>query len=381
MPTARVLLAVAIAFFGCKEQPGQESDTAGLKAPALQPAIPAGSCPALSAQQASKLVQLSLHCADREYPNKPSNILDGDETVLPPRKLTPSFFGCFDWHSAVHGHWTMVRILRLFPDLPEAHRINEILDSHLTAELIAREMAYFEASRNKTFERPYGWGWMLRLQAELVSWNCQRGSRLAAAVGPLATLLAGRMASYLKQLSFPIRAGTHTNTAFAMVHAWDYGEVTNDREFLDVLAENARRFYLQDTHCPADYEPSGEDFISPCLAEADIMRRVLEPTEFTAWFDAFLSKDGVDLENLLLPPEVRDPEDPKIGHLIGLHFHRAWTMRGMASALADDHPMNSLFTKSAAAHCEAGSKLVFESGYGGSHWLASFAVYLLTDQP
>lgn len=368
----QVVVLAMIVLAGCRQETGEEFK-------GIEEALPAGECPGLTVEQASKFVQLSLQCAEKEYPNKPSNIVDGDETVLPPRELTPAFFGCFDWHSAVHGHWAMARILRLYPDLPEAAALRQVLNRHLTPELMAREARYFEGEHNSTFERPYGWGWLLRLQAELESWDSQEALRWRGAVEPLAALLAGRMADYLARLSFPIRVGTHANTAFALVHAWDYAVIKGNRALLDAIRANARRFYLADTDCPTVYEPSGEDFISPCLAEADLMVRVLPADEFGSWFARFMPAREQLLASLLVPPEIRDPEDPKIGHLVGLDFQRAWALRGVARVLPETHGLRALFEKSATAHCAVGTGLVFESGYGGAHWLASFAIYLLTE--
>lgn len=336
-------------------------------------------CLELDESKASRFVALSLNCVDREFPNKPSNVVDGDETVRPPRELTPAFYGCFDWHSAVHGHWAMVRILKRYPGIRETAKIRAALDRHLTPELIRREVEYFTAPRNRTFERPYGWGWLLRLAAELHSFEDPDAKRWYATLKPLATLLADRTKAYLAVLSSPIRAGTHPNTAFALVHMWDYAAEVGDEGFRKAITEAARRFYLDDRNCPAAYEPSGEDFISPCLAEVDIMRRVLKPVEFSTWLDRFLpDPSSAGFESLRTPPEVRDRRDPKIGHLIGLDFQRAWALDGLAAGLPAQETRKDLFSKLSRLHCKAGVDLMFDSGYGGSHWLASFAVYHLT---
>ena len=338
-------------------------------------------CVDLDTVRASRFVALSLECVDREFPNKPSNVVDGNDTVKPPRDLTPAFFGCFDWHSAVHGHWAMLRVLKRYPQIEEAERIRSALNRHLDPALIRQEVDYFTASRNKTFERPYGWGWLLRLAAELHSWDDPDAKRWHEALKPLATLLADRTKAYLGVLSSPIRAGTHPNTAFAMVHMWDYAQEVGDKGLEKAIAEAARRFYLEDRECPSEYEPSGEDFISPCLAEADIMRRVLPSEEFSSWLSRFLHHPSdPEFEALRTPPEVRDRRDPKIGHLIGLDFQRAWAFDGLAAGLPEEDSRRELFSRLSRLHCKAGVEMMFDSGYGGSHWLASFAIYHLTSR-
>lgn len=333
----------------------------------------------LDAARASLLVQLSLRCVDRPYPNKPGHILDGDETVVPPRAVTPAFFGCFDWHSAVHGHWAMARVLESFPELEEAKEIVRTLDTHLSRENIQAELAFLQQPRNRTFERPYGWGWMLRLAAELHRVKDPRFENWAENVQPLASHLALEMESYLKRLSRPVREGTHANTAYSLVHALDYARETGDQRLEESITTSARRFFLADRNCPVDYEPSGEDFISPCLAEADLMRRILSPDEFRAWFREFLPvlylKGASSIES---PPEVLDPQDPRIGHLIGLAFQRAASANGIASALDASDPARHRLALLASRQGAFALELVDSSGYGGEHWLATFALYYLT---
>jgi hypothetical protein len=337
--------------------------------------------PKLDQVQASRLVSLSLACVDRAFPNKPSHVYDGEETFRPPRDVTPAFYGCFDWHSAVHGHWAMARVLRRFPKIPEAARIRQALNGHLQARTLQTELAFFKEKRSKTFERPYGWGWLLRLAAELHGWQDDDARRWQEALRPLASFLATQMADYLGRLSRPIRAGTHANTAFALVHGIDYARALGDAALAKSIEQRARDFYGSDTDCPTAYEPSGEDFISPCLVEADLMRRVLPPAEFVAWLDGFLPPlDSPKFRPLLETVEVRDRHDPRIGHLIGLFLQRAWCMGGVASALPKGDGRAAVLDKAARLHGHQAVKLMFDSGYGGEHWLASFAVYLLTDE-
>lgn len=346
---------------------------------ALTATIPDHPVVPLDVSQAAKLVQLSLHCAGREYPNKPGSVVEGDATVVPPRERTPSFYGCFDWHSAVHGHWAMVRVLRRYPSLAEGVEMRRLLDEHLADGPLAKELAFFKATRNRTFERPYGWGWLLRLAAELHAWDDADARKWFKQLAPLANFLAGQLADYLPRLSRPIREGTHANTAFAMVHGLDYAREVGDRAVEGVLTQRARDFYLGDRSCPTDYEPSGEDFISPCLVEADLMRRVLPQSEFVSWLDRFLPPPASPrFRPLLTPVEVRDRHDPRIGHLIGLALQRAWCFEGVAASLPEGDARRPLFGKLARLHRHDAVGQMFDSGYGGEHWLASFAIYLLT---
>jgi hypothetical protein len=307
-------------------------------------------------------------------------VASGDDTVKPPRELHPAFYGCFDWHSAVHGHWAMVRLLKTFPQFELAREIRAKLDAHFTEEKIRAEVDYYRGEHARLFERPYGWGWLLRLQAELLTWDDPDARRWAGVLAPLATELAGMTRQYLETLSVPVRAGTHHSTAFALTHIHDYAAVAGDAELTGTIERRSRDFFGGDTHCPAAYEPSGEDFISPCLVEADLMRRVLPGDEFSTWLDAFLpALDSAGFAPLRTPPEVRDLKDPKIGHLIGLSFQRAAAYRGIARALSPGDRRREVFERLLAIHRDDGVAKMFDSGYGGEHWLASFAIYLLTD--
>jgi hypothetical protein len=333
----------------------------------------------LDAAGAGTLAALSLSCLDRPFPNKPGHVVETPGQFRAPKDLTPAFYGCFDWHSAVHGHWALVRILKTFPKVPGAAAIRAALDRHLRPDVLAREQAFFKEARNKTFERPYGWAWYLRLAAELATWDDPDGRRWAAATKPLAGDLARALVTYLGRLSVPVREGVHPNTAFALAHAWDYATATGDDALKGAIDAAARRFYLSDRACPLAYEPSGEDFLSPCLAEADLMRRILPYGVYRPWLDDFLpDPDGAGAAPLLDPPVIRDREDPRIGHLIGLDFQRAWTLEGIASVLPSGDPHSAAWRTMAATHRQAGLRDMIGSGYGGEHWLASFALYLLT---
>ncbi len=329
---------------------------------------------------ASRLIGLSLACEERPFPSKPGHVHEAPEHARPHPEFTPAFSGCFDWHSAVHGFWAMARALRLFPRLPEAAALRQALSAHLRPEPLAAELAFFLEPRSKTFERPYGWGWLLRLQAELLTHPDPAAAAWRAALAPLAAELAGRLRAYLDRLSAPVRDGTHQNTAFALVHALDYARATDDPDLAAAIGRRARAFYLADRDCPAAYEPSGEDFLSPCLTEADLMRRVLPQAEFRAWLRAFLPDPlSAGFAPLTRPPEVRDPEDPRIGHLIGLSWSRAWSLAGVASALEATDPWREPLLVLARLHRREAHDGMFGAGYGGEHWLASFALLALTE--
>jgi hypothetical protein len=330
-------------------------------------------------ERASGLVALSLACVGKEFPNKPSHVYHDASEVAPPSVATPVFHGCFDWHSAVHGHWAMVRVLKAFPDLPEGPAIREVLARHLRPELVATEAAFFAQERSATFERPYGLAWLLRLADEIRTWDDPLAPELAAALAPLERMAVERLSWYLPRLTVPVRAGTHNSTAFAMIHALDHARATGNRAFESLLVERARAFFLADRDCPTAYEPSGEDFVSPCLTEADLMRRVLPRAEFRTWLDSFLPPmDSDEFRPLRTPVEVLDRHDPRIGHLIGLSLQRAWSYRGIASALDADDPRTAAFQAFANLHQHDGLHWMFDSGYGGEHWLASFAIFLVT---
>lgn len=342
----------------------------------LSASIPEKTCPAFDPKYASELARLSLGCVDHEYPNKHGHIYESDESLKPARTTNPAFFGCFDWHSSVHGHWAMARILKTFPNAPVAAEIRQKLNAHLTRENIAAEVDFFKGKMNATFERTYGWAWLLRLYDELYSWNDPDAMKWRENLLPLAVLISSRTAEYLPKLSAPIRVGTHTNLAFAMSHMLDYAKTAGDEKLETVIKTKARDFYFNDKHCPVAYEPSGEDFVSPCMAEADLMRRVLSKEDFVKWLNDFLPPlYSQEFAGLIKPIEVKDKKDYAIGHLIGLGFNRAWTMKGIAGALPESDKRKAVFEKIAGLHCDNAMSDMKESGYGGTHWLASFALF------
>jgi hypothetical protein len=331
-------------------------------------------------QQVISMSRLALDGIGREYPNKPSNVMIGQESVQSPREMHPAFYGCFDWHSSVHGHWLLVRVLKQYPDISIAKDIRACLEGSLTPEKMKAEAAYFRAKHNRSFERMYGWAWALRLAAELHGWDDEQGRRWAQAIDPLEKTIVSRARDYLPNLNWPIRTGVHQDSAFALAQILDYARLVGDRETETLIVERSRQYYLNDTDYPVRYEPSGEDFFSSGLNEADLMRRILSTDEFSAWLDDFFPtlRDGL-LGNLLSPAEVSDITDGKLVHLAGLNFNRAWTMNGVASALPADDPRAVLLRTTANAHTKAGLQYVFSGQYEGEHWLATFAVYVLTN--
>jgi hypothetical protein len=342
------------------------------------PLPPAG--PAMTGEQVAAFARLALDGIVREYPNKPSNVMATADDVRSPRAMHPAFYGSFDWHSSVHGHWMLVRLLKLHPGSPVEEEARAKLAAHLTPEILAAETAYFEPKHNQSFERTYGWAWLLRLALELRGWDDPQGREWAAALVPLEARIVELTKAYLPKLSWPIRVGEHPNTAWALGEFLDYARAVGDTELETLAAARARDYYLGDVDYPVHYEPSGHDFFSPGLLEADLMRRVLAPDEFRRWLDAFLPglRRG-ELGNLGTPVEVSDPTDGKLVHLAGLNLVRGWTLRGVASVLPEGDRRRATLLAAAEAHARAGLEYVFSGYYEGEHWLASFAVYLLTD--
>lgn len=328
---------------------------------------------------AARLARLALDCVGREYPNKISHVLNGDEDVKPPRDLTPSFFGCYDWHSAVHGHWLLARLARTFPDAPFAAQAREALARSLTPERIAVEVRYLGANGRATFERPYGLAWLLQLAAELREWDTPPARELAANLAPLEKAAAGRLADWLPKLSHPIREGEHNQTAFAFGLVLDWARVAKELEMERLLASRIESLYGKDVGCPLAYEPSGQDFLSPCLAEADLMRRVMKKPRFAAWLGSFLPKIPRSRRgDWLIPGVVTDPTDGKLAHLDGLNLSRAWMLEGIAGGLPERDERRSSLLAAAAIHRESGLRAVTGAHYEGGHWLGTFAVYLVT---
>ena len=332
----------------------------------------------LDAAAAGRFAGLALACVHLEYPNKIGHVLASDADVRPPRELTPVFFGCFDWHSAVHGHWLLARLARLYPDSEFATAARTALNASFTEANVAAEVAYLSGTGRISFERPYGLAWLLQLVAELRTWPDPDAQRWAALLHPLEVAAADRIRDWLPKLHYPIRVGEHSQTAFAFGLIRDWSVTAGDMAMTVLIDERSRAYYQGDTDCPLRYEPSGEDFLSPCLAEADLMRRVMLPAEFSRWLRRFLPQIPKGARSdWLQPGVVTDRSDPKLAHLDGLNLSRAWMLLGIASVLpATDARRASL---GAAADKHAASALAAVTGehYEGGHWLGSFAVYLL----
>ncbi len=325
---------------------------------------------------AERFANLALECIHKEYPNKLSHSLNSDADVAPPRKLTPAFYGCYDWHSSVHGHWLLVRLIRRFPTASFVPSAREALRQSLTAQNIIQESAYLRAEGRSSFERPYGLAWLLQLTAELREWNDPAAREMTANLQPLEQAALERLKDWLPKLSHPVRIGEHSQTAFSLGLMLDYARIANgDKAFAELLESKARQFYLADKNCPLAYEPSGEDFLSPCLGEADLMRRVLPRSEFARWLHDFLPQiSGSWLKPVVSP----DRSDPKLAHLDGLNLSRAWMLDGIAAGLPKNDDRIRMILETGKEHRRAGLAAVTGEHYEGGHWLGSFAVYLVT---
>jgi hypothetical protein len=333
----------------------------------------------LDAGTADRFAKLALACIDREYPNKPEQVLDGPADVKAPREFHPSFYGCYDWHSSVHGHWMLVRLLQTNPAIPSAGGIRARLDAHFTGDAITAEARYLDTPGARAFERPYGWAWTLRLVADLEGSQDPQQRAWRERVRPLENAVVARFQDYLPKLTRPVRSGIHPNTAFALAQALDYARATRRADLEKIFLSRASFYFGSDRACPLAYEPSGEDFLSPCLAEADLMRRVLAPKEYGQWLKRFLPQLSAHKTFPLTPVTAADPTDPKLVHLDGLNLSRAWMLRGIAQGLAPTDGRRAVLLRTAAAHEVVGLARVSSGDYVGEHWLASFAVYLLTE--
>ena len=335
--------------------------------------------PSLDELAAGNFAQLALACVHEEYPNKIGHVMNSDDDVDPPRKLTPSFYGCFDWHSSVHGHWLLVRLSKLYPDAEFVPSARTALAASFTEANIAAEVSYFAGQGRTSTERPYGLAWLLCLEEELATWDDEQAAEWSATLEPLAELAAERFADWLPKLNYPIRTGEHSQTAFAFGLVMDWAQAVGDEAMFELAAESSLGFYLDDIDCPLSYEPSGQDFLSPCIAEADLMRRVLPPEEYADWLGAFLPGIPTDGSAEWLPiGVVTDRSDGKLAHLDGLNLSRAWMLEGIASGLPRDDPRRPALLAAAAAHGASGLASVTGEYYEGGHWLGSFATYLVT---
>ncbi|MEJ6674610.1 MAG: DUF2891 domain-containing protein [Polaribacter sp.] len=328
--------------------------------------------PTLNIEQANRLLQLPIHCVNTEYPNKLNQTIGGDEDLKSPKELHPTFYGCFDWHSSVHGHWSLVSLLKKFPNLKDASKTKEILLTSISKENIKKEVAYFNKKYNKSYERTYGWAWLLKLAEELHTWNDPIAKELEQNLQPLTDLMVQKYIEFLPRLKYPIRVGEHSNTAFGFAFAWDYAHTVGDKKILKIINNRAKDYFMNDKNCPISWEPSGFDFLSACLQEAAIMKRVLPKNEFKNWLSEFLPKLK-DKDFKLVVGEVSDRTDGKLVHLDGVNFSRAWCLNKIANDLPEYNHLKNVANK----HINYSLPNVVGDNYEGGHWLGSFAIYAL----
>ena len=323
-------------------------------------------------KKAEYLYRFAYECIDQEYPNKLNGVLGDDSYLSPPRELHPAFYGCFDWHSSVHGHWTLITILREFPNFKYRDEIWDKLSKNITAENIQKETEYFNDKHNKDYERTYGWAWLLKLDEALRDWDSPESRKLYANLEPLVTLISERYIEFLDKLNYPIRIGEHNNTAFGMSFAYDYAK-KYDPKLASKIEEKAKQYFMEDCGCPLTWEPGGFDFLSPCLQEAALMQKVLSEKEFKKWLKHFLPGFEKQPEKFLEIAVVSDRSDGKLAHLDGLNFSRSWCLFEMGEALN-----NQKMIDLGVQHFNYSYEKMDSGEYAGAHWLASFALYSLS---
>lgn len=330
------------------------------------------SAPLLTLHEANRLAALPLKCLQQEYPNKLNQTLADASELAGPRELHPAFYGCFDWHSSVHGHWMLIRLLKMFPDLEQAPLIRQKLTENISPENMAVEVDYFKRPHEKSWERTYGWAWLLKLAEELYTWDDPLARSLEANLQPLTNTIIQLYLDFLPKLNYPIRVGEHTNTAFGLAFAWDYAHTTGHADLKSLLESRARDYFIADAGCPLSWEPGGYDFFSPCFEEADLMRRILEPSEFRKWLGSFMPQLGSESFSLDVA-RVSDRTDGKLVHLDGLNFSRARCLYGIAESL----PEYGHLRNTALEHIRFSLPAIVDGSYEGEHWLASFALLAL----
>lgn len=365
-----LLFLFVLSFFACKDNKKNTSEnTAPNKTPSevvfLEPQK-------LNLKSAAQLVELPLSCIEKEYPNKLGQVIGSETDLLSPSSLHPTFYGCFDWHSAVHGHWCLVSLLKQFPELENATKIKNKLLERISEENIKNEILYFEGTHNKTFERTYGWAWLLKLAEELHTWEDPTAKELEKNLQPLTQLIIDKYLDFLPKLNYPIRVGEHSNTAFGLSFAYDYALTFNHEALKTLIEKRAIDFYKNDQNCPLSWEPSGFDFLSPCLEEAALMKRLLPEDDFKFWFEEFLPQLQ-DPNFSLAVGEVSDRSDGKLVHLDGINFSRACSLY----TVAKDLPKLTHLKNIANTHIAYSLPSIVNDSYEGGHWLGSFAIYAL----
>lgn len=328
--------------------------------------------PKLDLKGANTLAQLPLHCINIEYPNKLQQTLGSDEDLKSPSTLHPAFYGCFDWHSSVHGHWSLVSLLKQFPNMDNADDIKQRLLKNISKANIEAEVQYFYGKHNTSYERTYGWAWLLKLAEELHTWDDKTARTLESNLQPLTDLIVDKYIAFLPKLNYPIRVGEHTNTAFGLSFAYDYAVTVNNEKLKTLIEKRSKDFYLKDVSCPITWEPSGFDFLSPCFEEAALMKRVLPISEFKTWIHTFLPQLK-DKSFKLETGKVSDRTDGKLVHLDGVNFSRAWSL----NKIAEDLPEYNHLKNIANHHINYSLPSIVNDSYEGGHWLGSFAIYAL----
>ncbi len=329
----------------------------------------------ISKELAEKMISLPLKCAQKEYPNKLGQVLNSETDLRSPNELHPAFYGCFDWHSSVHGHWLMVKLIKIFPDLKPVDSVRNILKNNLTKENIETEISFFNTINNGSFERMYGWTWILKLQQELDTWEDKTAQECANNLRPLSTFLCRKYMIFLPKLAYPIRSGEHSNTAFGLCFAYDYAVHSKNDSLCNSIKNRAIDFYFKDKKAQLNFEPSGYDFLSPTFEEIDLMRRVLEKNVFHKWLKGFLPeiyKKSFQLN----PAKVLDRTDGKLVHLDGLNFSRTWCLNKLSKNDMRFSHLNSI----AESHLNFSLDQIFDGDYMGEHWLASFAMEALLSE-
>ncbi|WP_179345223.1 DUF2891 domain-containing protein [Winogradskyella ursingii] len=360
------ILILALTVFCCKDTENDE--------PKLDNStkVERAETPTLNLTQANRLVQLPLNCINTEYPNKLNQTIGSTEDLKQPSELHPAFYGCFDWHSAVHGHWSLVSLLKQFPDLENRDNIEQQLLQNISKENILTEIQYFEGEHNNSFERTYGWAWLLKLAEELHTWDSPVAKNLEENLQPLTDLIINKYIEFLPKLNYPIRVGEHPNTAFGLSFAYDYAVDVNHSELKNLIEKRAKEFYTNDQDCPVEWEPSGFDFLSPCLEEAALMKRVLPIEDFKTWINDFLPELKNESFDLSVG-EVSDRTDGKLVHLDGVNFSRAWSLNYIAKDIPEFEHLKNI----ANQHINYSLPSIVGDSYEGGHWLGSFAIYAL----
>jgi hypothetical protein len=333
----------------------------------------------LTREGAAHLASLPLKCIYQEYPNKTGHTASGDsDQVLTPKQLHPTFYGCFDWHSCVHGYWMLTRLLKKYPDLTQKADIEKVFNENITPEKIAVEVAYFNPALLRSWERTYGWAWLLKLDQELLEWKDEKAQQWHKTLQPLTQKIVELWTAFLPKQTYPNRTGVHPNTAFGLVFALDYARAAGNRNFEQAIIQKAKELFGKDVQAPIRWEPDGSDFLSPSLEEVDLMRRVLPAVEFMKWFNGYMPENG--LQHVMKIPVVSDRSDLQIVHLDGLCFSRSWCLKGLESVLPKTDKRRPQLLKAANRLLSSSLPHIATGHYGGEHWLASFAVYALLHQ-